>query len=47
MERGNQLLLFSQEDPNDKANSSDDDGVIQKEDWPIDHGMVLIKGMPF
>jgi hypothetical protein len=35
----NQLLPFSSDDPNNKANSSDDDGVIKKEDWPIDNGM--------
>jgi hypothetical protein len=37
----NQLLLFSHNDPNDEANSSDDDGVIKKDDWPIDNGMSL------
>jgi hypothetical protein len=37
----NQLLLFSQEDPNDKAHSNDDDGVIEKHDGPVDKDMAL------
>ena len=33
------LLPCSEDDPNDKANSSDDDGVIEKEDRPIGNGV--------
>ena len=35
------LLPCSEEDPNDKANSSDNEGIVKKEEWPIDYGMAL------
>jgi hypothetical protein len=34
------LRPFSDNDPNNEADSSNDEGIVQEEDWPID-----IKGM--